>query len=182
MRLLASIFSSAICFGCIASVLGCEQLSKSLGGEESGGDASVSSDASAGKIVGAGCGTEQKSGVQLCLATSMCPKVVVDTQALPSCGFRVRGATADLVCACGTAICPMGIFATCAEAAQLLAKQTEQAVCVQLNEGRCTEPSASPSSSSSSTSGSSGGNPTCDRQCLQECGGGAGCASVCNCD
>jgi hypothetical protein len=115
---------------------------------------------------------------QLCVAISTCPDLVVDTQAMPSCGFRIRGGTADLVCACGTALCPMGVFTTCAEAAQLLASQTEQGVCVQLAEGRCTEQGAAPSAAPSS---SSGGNSACDRQCLAECGGGAACASVCNC-
>jgi hypothetical protein len=130
-------------------------------------------------IVGGGCGVEQSSGIELCAATSMCPTVVVDTQAMPTCGFRVRGAVVDLVCACGTAICPVGAFATCAEASQLLTNQTAQGVCVQVAEGRCLEAAGTSSSSSSS---SSGGNPACDRQCMQDCGGGAGCASVCNCD
>ena len=165
--------------GC-ASLLGCEQLSKGLGlGDRGDEDAGPSSDAATpdAAIVGGGCGKEDKSGAELCAATSMCPSVVVDTQAMPSCGFRIRGGTVDLVCACGTAICPMGAFATCMEAAQLLTKQTEQGVCVQLAEGRCTEPAAS------SSSGSSGaGNPACDRQCVKDCGGGAACASVCNCD
>ena len=44
---------------------------------------------------------------------------------------------------------PMGIFTTCSQAAQLLSSQTEQQVCNQLSEGRCTETSSSPSSSSS---------------------------------
>ena len=157
---------------------GCEQLSRELGGDRDGDDAGPSeSDAGETAIVGAGCGIEQRSGAQLCAATSMCPDVVVDTQAMPSCGFRIRGELVELVCACGTALCPMGVFTTCAEAAQLLANQTEQGVCVQLAEGRCIELGTAPPAPSSS----SGGNPACDRQCLAECGGGAACASVCNC-
>jgi hypothetical protein len=175
----------------IASTFACEQLSKGLGGEGSGGDAGVTTDAGVnveGGVVGGGCGMEPNSGTQLCVATSMCPNVVVDTQAMPDCGFRIRGGAVDLVCACGAALCPMGIFATCADAANLLANQTQQGVCVQLAEGRCLEASptstSSTSSSSSSSSGasSSGGNPACDRQCVADCGGGAGCAAVCNCD
>ncbi|MCW5837829.1 MAG: hypothetical protein KIS78_35890, partial [Labilithrix sp.] len=101
----------------------------------------------------------------------------VDTQAMPSCGFRIRGSVVDLVCACAGAICPMGVFSTCAEAEELLASQTEQGVCVQVAEGRCAESIGAPT-----TSSSSGGNPACDRQCVKDCGGGAACASVCNCD
>jgi hypothetical protein len=158
---------------------GCEQLGRELGGDRDGNDAGATPGSVDAGLVGAGCGIEQQSGVQLCVATSMCPDVVVDTQAMPRCGFRIHGGTADLVCACGTALCPMGVFTTCAEAAQLLANQTEQGVCVQLAEGRCVDLGAA---SSPSPSSSSGGNPACDRQCLSDCGGGAACAAVCNCD
>jgi hypothetical protein len=167
-------------------MLGCELVQQ--GSEEADGGASGSSGSTSGStsggdsgIVGGGCGREQSTGIELCVATSKCPNVVVDTQAMPSCGFRVRGAVVDLVCACGTAICPMGTFATCAEATALLTNQTAQGVCVQLAEGRCLESTAT-SSSSSSSSSSTGGNPACDRQCMKDCGGGEACASVCNCD
>jgi hypothetical protein len=162
-------------------VLGCENLGQQSGDESDAGPGSAETKTDAG-IVGGGCGIEQKSGLQLCVATSQCPDVVVDTQALPSCGFRIRGAVVDLVCACGTAICPMGVFSTCAQAKQLLANQTEQAVCVQVAEGRCMESSGTSSSSSSSSSSSGGANAACDRQCMKDCGGGEACASVCNCD
>lgn len=177
--------ASAVSIALLSS--GCEQLERGLGGgDRGGGDAGASGDGSASSsaaiveagVVGGGCGIEQKSGLQLCIATSMCPNVVVDTQSMPSCGFRVRGNAVDLICVCGSAICPMGIFTTCAEAAQLLANQTEQGVCVQVAEGRCVDTGASSSSSSSS----SGGNPACDKKCMSDCGGGAACASICNCD
>jgi hypothetical protein len=106
---------------------------------------------------------------------STCPSVVVDTQAMPDCGFRIRGSVVDLVCACGTAICPMGAFTTCAEATRLLAEQTTSSVCTQLAEGRCSE--AAPT-----TTPGNDGNPACDRQCVRDCGGGSACAAVCNCD
>ena len=61
-----------------------------------GGDAGVEAG-----VTGAGCGTERQTGITLCAATSMCPNVVIDTQALPSCGFRIRGPSVDLVCGCG---------------------------------------------------------------------------------
>lgn len=162
------------------SGLGCLDITQSTSSDDAGAAATDGGAAGEAGIVGGGCGIEQGSGIELCVATSMCPDVMVDTQAMPSCGFRVRGSAVDLVCACGTAICPVGVFSTCAQAAQLLANQTEQGVCVQLAEGRCLE--STPSSSSSSSSGASGGNPACDQQCMKDCGGGAGCASVCNCD
>src|SRR5690242_10764305 len=104
-------------------LVGCEQLGYGTGGDQK----AASSDAGAAEagVVGGGCGTESKTGVELCIATSKCPSVVVDTQATPSCGFRVRNGIVDLVCACGTSICPMGTFSTCAEAQKLLTEQTE---------------------------------------------------------
>lgn len=186
MRLLGAaalpLFSGALAgiFACGVLALGClDMMTQSTDSAEAGAAASDAGAAGEAGIVGGGCGVERNSGIELCVATSMCPSVVVDTQAMPSCGFRVRGSVVDLVCACGTAICPVGAFSTCAEASQLLANQTEQGVCVQVAEGRCLESNGTTSSSGST---SSGGNPACDRDCMRECGGGAGCASVCNCD
>lgn len=184
MRRFVAPLGALLCSAVLVSTVACEELSRSLGGgDETSREAGVSADASSSPdatVAGGGCGAEQQTGATLCVATSMCPNVVVDTAATPGCGFRIRGASVDLLCACGTALCPMGTFATCAEAAQLLATQTQATVCVQVAEGRCVETTtAAPSPSSTA---SSGGNPACDRQCVRDCGGGAGCAAVCNCD
>lgn len=147
-------------------------------GESDAGDAAA---VEAG-ITGAACGVDSESGANLCRATSMCPTVVVDSQAFPHCGFRIKNGAAELVCACGQSICSMGPFTTCSQAAGLLTSQTESQTCVQVAEGRCTENAGASSSGSSGTSTSSGsGSPTCDKTCLAECGGGAACAQVCGC-
>ena len=142
-------------------------------GKGAAADGGTKSDAGdAGAIQGAGCGTETESGLALCAATSKCPNLVVDTQVFPSCGFRIQGTAVDLVCGCNGSICSMGAFTTCAQAAELLTSQTQQTVCMQVAEGRCTTGAPAPASTAKST---------CDRQCLSECGGGAGCASLCGC-
>jgi hypothetical protein len=165
-----------------ALVTACAALENKTGGDrEADGGAAASADGGAeGGVQGAYCGAERQTGIQLCAATSMCPTLVVDTQAMPSCGFRIRGSAVDLVCGCGEQVCPMGIFANCAQAAQLLANQSEAQVCAQVSEGRCTD-ATNASTTSSTSSTSSGGNTACDKQCLADCGGGAACASVCNC-
>lgn len=156
---------------------GLEQLSQGGGsGSSAATKGDAGSDADAG-IQGAGCGIESGSGQQLCIATSICPTVIVDTSSLPHCGFRIKGSTSELVCACGDVICSMGAFTTCSQAASLLSSQTEGAVCAQVPDGRCF--GAAPTSSGSTSS--SGSRPTCDRTCMQECGGGAACASICGC-
>lgn len=174
-------FALAIAVG--LSACGLEQLNTGTGTRSGDGGAADGGDGGADAgIQGAGCGIERQTGITLCAATSMCPNLVIDTQAFPSCGFRIRGGSVDLVCGCGEQICPMGVFATCAQAQQLLTSQTEQQVCAQLGDGRCTDATGSGGSSTSSSSGgSSSGGIGCDKQCMQECGGGAGCASVCNC-
>lgn len=173
-----SLFAFAACL-----VVGCgiEQLTQGSGGSSSSsasttGDGGTDAAGDSG-VVGAGCGVETGSSTQLCVATSLCPTVVVDTTALPHCGFRIKGGSSELVCGCGDSICSMGAFTTCAQAAALLTSQTEQQVCVQLAEGRCS--AGVPTPSTSSSSGSSGS--TCDKTCMAECGGGSACASICGC-
>ncbi len=143
-------------------------------------DTSTTADAG---ILGADCGVESGTGAVLCRAVSTCPSVIVDTQATPHCGFRIRGSIAELVCGCGDSICPMGTFTTCDQAQHLLSTQTELGVCAQVAEERC-EPAgaASPPPASTGTAGNSNSGPTCDKQCLSECGGGAACASICECN
>jgi hypothetical protein len=154
-------------------------------GADGGPTATGDGGAEAG-VQGAYCGAERQTGIQLCAATSMCPDIVIDTQAMPSCGFRIRGSAVDLVCGCGEQVCPMGIFSNCTQAAQLLANQSEGQVCAQISEGRCTSATnastSSTSSGGSTSSSSSSGNTACDKQCYADCGGGAACASVCNCN
>lgn len=171
---------------CLAAGCALAQLIQSGGGgssETAAATADAGGDAAAAEptVKGAGCGIESGSGAQLCIATSLCPTVVVDTQALPHCGFRIKAGSSELVCGCGESICSMGTFTTCAQAAQLLVTQTESAVCAQVAEERCTTPPPAPAGSSGSSGASSSSGAPCDKQCLQECGGGGGCASICGC-
>lgn len=167
------------------SACGIEQLTNGTGSGTGGADAGSGEAGDGGpSISGAGCGTERQTGIALCAATSMCPELVVDTQAFPSCGFRIRGTAVDLVCGCGEYVCPMGVFATCTQAAELLVSQTEQTVCAQIGEGRCTTVAPAGSSTSSGSGGassSSSGGTGCNMQCYDACGGGDNCAMLCNC-
>lgn len=165
---------------CLLVGCGIEQITPSGSSGSSGATGDAGSDAAADSgVTGAGCGVESGSRTQLCVATSACPTIAVDTQALPRCGFRIKGGSTELVCACGDAICSMGAYTTCAQAAALLTSQTEAQVCTQLAEGRCS--AGVPSTGSSSSSSGSSGSSTCDRACLKDCGGGSGCASICGC-
>lgn len=167
----AVVFAACFAAGCAQLTQGGDAGSESTAAATGDGGA----DAAEAGVVGANCGVEGLSGAQLCIATTQCPTLVIDTQAFPHCGFRIKGNASELVCGCGESICSMGAFTTCAQAAQLLTSQTEGAVCTQVNEGRCTSslPAANPPGSSSGS--------TCDRECLKDCGGAGGCASICGC-
>jgi hypothetical protein len=127
---------------------------------------------------GANCGTDPQSGVTLCEQTSLCPGVVVDQGALPSCGFRLHpGAVIDLECLCADSLCPIGVPDTCAQATQLLMSQTSLVVCQEASDGRCEQLVASDAGAASPTPTAS----TCDKQCESECAGEPDCIQLCGC-
>jgi hypothetical protein len=158
---------------------GIDQLMNGGGaGSESASDAGAGEGGADAGVTGQGCGVDGESGATLCRVTSQCPTVLVDSESFPHCGFRIKGSSVDLICACGRTVCGMGAYTNCAQAAKLLTTQTEQGVCLQEADQRCEATTTTSSSSSSSSSGASG---TCDKDCLSQCGGGAACASVCGC-
>ena len=123
---------------------------------------------------GIDCVTEQTTGATICTGVSSCPQLVVDHDVYPDCGFRVKGTTLDLECACNGSLCPIGVAMTCEQAKQLLSAQTEQTVCIQVGEGRCT--------AGTPTTGTGGGpTSTCDKACSGQCGGDPGCIKGCGC-
>ena len=143
------------------------------------GDAALRADSA---VAGGGCGTEQQSGSELCVATSLCPtwsSIPRPSRTVASASVEPRSISS------APAVAPSARWASSRlrRGRRLLANQTSQGVCVQVAEGRCSESAAgtTSSSSSSASSSSSSGSSPCDRRCLTECGGGAACASVCNC-
>ncbi len=111
-------------------------------------------------------------GATLCTATSMCPDIVVDHDLFPNCGFRIRGTTVDIQCACDGALCPLGTPTTCADATELLQSQSELSVCAQVADGRCTATKATTTTTRSTT---------CDPSCSSECGNDPTCLKLCGC-
>ncbi len=146
----------------------------------SGGTSTPSSSNDTATPAGAGCGTDSQTQITLCEQTSLCPGVVVDPGALPSCGFRIHpGTVIDLECLCdGDQLCPIGIPDTCDQATQLLSSQTAVVVCEQVSEGRCVQVGASDAGSTPSPSAAAS---TCDKQCESECAGEPDCIQLCGC-
>lgn len=169
----------------VAGIAGCVDLSlgqKNSGGAGASGSGSggaASGDgADAGAVTGVDCITEPTTSAQLCTGISSCPGLYVDHDVFPNCGFRVKGATLDIECACSGDVCPLGVPSTCEQAKALLSSQTEATVCTQVSESRCTAGAPS-TGGAGGTSG--GGSSTCDKACAGECGGEPSCIQGCGC-
>jgi hypothetical protein len=155
--------------------LGCAMLNQTgVDGGAEGGSSPAASDGgtAAATAQGGDCIIEPSTGATICTLISLCPNVPVDHDVYPNCGFRIHGQALDVECACSGALCPLGSPTTCDQVKALLADQTEQQVCVQLQEGRCI--AATIDAGASSASG-------CDRTCASECAGDVTCVRFCGC-
>jgi hypothetical protein len=130
----AAALFAVVCFGC------------SLPNVLAGGDAGSSTDPldggaaeGSGPVQGAEC-TVVGQNASICLAISTCPTTQLDPRLFPSCGYRIHGDALDLECVCdNTWLCPIGVPSSCDQIPGLVAQQTQDTVCAQVNEGRCTQ-------------------------------------------
>jgi len=132
-----------------------------------------------GGSTGVDCVTESTTGATLCTGNSSCGTLAVDHDVYPDCGFRMVGANAtlDIECACQEGmLCPVGVAASCTEAATMLQDQSESTVCAQISEGRCSAGTAS----SSTTTGGAAQN-ACNANCESSCAGAPACIAACGC-
>jgi hypothetical protein len=156
--------------------LACIQMTTGTGTGPNASDAAAAA-ASAGSDAGApgtNCTQDPQSQITLCAGIAACPSVTVDPNAFPGCGFRLYGGSAlDLECLCSGSLCPIGVPASCEQAAQLLQSQSALLVCQQVSEGRCLA-FAGPDAG--------GGVPSsCDRNCQAACGSAPDCLQICGC-
>jgi hypothetical protein len=125
---------------------------------------------------GVACGTDAESGVRLCLGTTECADTKLDLDAFPGCGFRTTHGSYDLECLCnGSALCPVGVAASCDELPGLFAHKSLADICNQAGDGACKEVGKAGGPSSTGTSS------TCDRGCAAECGSSPPCLQACGC-
>jgi hypothetical protein len=120
---------------------------------------------------GSDCAVDSISGVTLCTRIALCPGVSVDHDAYPNCGFRASAGSIEVDCVCGDFLCPIGISIDCAQAARLLAAQSEAIACTQVSEERCAPRNKAPPA----------GNPSCDKNCAAGCAADPGCLRLCGC-
>jgi hypothetical protein len=137
--------------------------------------------ASAASVVGSGC-TQLTASISLCASISSCPGLALNAQVFPQCGFRIHGTAIDPECVCGTALCPIGVPTTCAEAAaEASGDTTYDSVCEQSVEGSCLPLNAGSSGSGGSGASSGSGTSTACQQCIQNCDNVPSCIDACNC-
>jgi hypothetical protein len=137
-----------------------------------------------GSATGTGCGTDPATGVTLCTGTSECPTLVVDQSVFPECGFYFAGGSIFLACLCSNYLCPMGLAATCDQAASVLQSTDEGSVCGEASNNACTvitSPSTSAGTGTTTPEADSGGGSGCDTQCESDCAGEPDCIQMCGC-
>ncbi|HEY1959817.1 MAG TPA: hypothetical protein VGH28_29610 [Polyangiaceae bacterium] len=139
---MASVLVSLAACSCMGfNIIPTTDDSSSTGGTDaSTQSSSEAGDATTTAVTGVNCGADPDTGAVLCLGISSCPDVVVDSDLYPGCGFRVHDGTGvlDLECACYGQICPIGVASTCDQATALMQDQSQYTVCMQVDEGRCT--------------------------------------------
>ncbi|HEY8041657.1 MAG TPA: hypothetical protein VIF15_17750 [Polyangiaceae bacterium] len=159
--------------GLLLPLVACLQIGTGTGLGTDGGPVAT---ADAGRIEagpsGAGCFQDTPSQTVLCEQIDTCPGLDVNQGVLPSCGFRMNTGGLDLECLCGDALCPIGVPTSCAQAAQLLDRQSSLTVCQQQGEGRCVQLTAPDAGGTSST---------CDKNCQAQCAGDPSCMQMCGC-
>jgi hypothetical protein len=156
-----------------APLMACMQIGTSAGAGPGSGGGSTSVDAGAPDAgpTGTRCFEDPATRTVLCEEIAICPGVAVDPGAFPDCGFRLgAGRSLDLECLCGSALCPVGVPTTCAQANQLLDGQSALLVCQQRAYGLCVELVAPDA-----------GGGTCDTVCRAECAGTPSCLQLCGC-
>ncbi len=163
---------------CLATS-GCVGFNLGTGSDDTTDAGTTSTDTTdGGGSTGVDCITESTTGATLCTGNSSCGTLAVDHDVYPDCGFRVVGANAtlDIECACQDGnLCPVGIASSCTEASTMLQDQSEQTVCAQISEGRCSQPLGS----STGTTGAA--QNACNANCESTCAGAPACIAACGC-
>jgi hypothetical protein len=137
-----------------------------------------------GSATGTGCGTDPTTGVTLCTGTSDCPSLVVDQTVFPECGFYFTGGSIFLACLCSNDLCPIGLAATCDQAASVLNSSNEGTVCGEASDNACTvitTAGANTSTSTGTTTSEAGSASGCDPDCESSCAGEPDCIQLCGC-
>lgn len=159
---------------------GCIGFNLGTGSDDTSDAATATTDTDASTSTGVDCITESTTGATLCTGNTQCGTLAVDHDVYPDCGFKVVGANAtlDIECACqGGMLCPVGIAASCTEASTMLQSQTEQTVCAQVSDGRCSQGTGT----AAAAGGGAAAQNACNANCESSCAGAPACIAACGC-
>lgn len=163
---------SLVCILLIVNIVACANV-----GTSALGSGSVDNQDAAMVLSGASgstCTANAATGVTLCLGTTACPNVTVDSVQFPNCGFYTYVPDFDLECVClGNYLCPVGVVSSCDQVSALFSNNTLADICNKVSLGYCTQ------GTRSSTQG--GTSSTCDQTCYATCVGAPACIVACGC-
>jgi len=127
---------------------------------------------------GISCTNDANTGSKLCVGTTVCPNVLVDTVQFPNCGFRTVAPSFDFECICfGNYLCRVGNpVATCQAVSTLLSTTTLTEVCNGVSLDYCKQGAPSVSQ------GTGGATSACDQTCYSTCVGAPACIEACELD
>jgi hypothetical protein len=160
---------------------GCFAKQTPTGEGDDGGPLPTTNNAAPKGPLGIHCGTDQATGVGLCLGTTACPQQEINPNAFPNCGLKTTGSPFDVECLCnGTSLCPAGVATTCQDLADLLSRRTVADVCNEVGVGACVD--VSHPASTGTTGGTQGtSSSTCDQACAADCASNPTCLVGCGC-
>jgi hypothetical protein len=157
------------------AVSGCAILQQLEGGGSGGTSTTPAATGGAATAAqGTDCGTDPDTSAVLCLGSTVCPGLTIDSSLFPGCGYRVNGVALDIECSCSGWLCPLGA-ASCSAAQSAMTQENYSVVCSQLGTAACVQGTPVAASSSSSSGG------TCDTTCRSECAGEPTCIQLCGC-
>jgi hypothetical protein len=165
----AVVAASSICSAGVACV--------AVGTQQSQADSLSNAGASSATVapVGISCTTDYATGAKLCLGTSACPGVLVDSAQFPGCGFGTLTADFDLRCVClGNYLCKVGTASTCQQVSSLFSGNSLASVCNQVSLGYCSQ-------GGNTQTGRFDAGASCDVNCYSGCVGAPACIVACGC-
>ena len=174
IKMASGILSSlAAACACVAATDSTSQSTNQSTNQSSQGGSSTTTEAA----TGISCSTDKDTGATLCIGTTSCPNVLVDTVQFPNCGFRTLKSSYELDCICfGSYLCPVGTVSSCQEVKTLFSGTTLSKVCNGVSLDYCKTGTASVAQ------GTGGATSKCDQTCYASCGGSLACiVDICGC-
>lgn len=169
-RVSVILLTLAVASACVTAVDTTQSTNPSVNQSSQGGSSTTTN------AKGISCTADTDTGTILCLGTTACPNVLVDTVKFPNCGFRTFSPGFDLECVCfGNYLCSVGTAASCQAVTTIFSTTTLSEVCNGVSLDYCKLGAAS------AAQGTGGATSNCDQTCYSTCVGAPACIVACGC-